>query len=172
MQTTEGTEKRPERPCNCKLTEYMKIDRLQDVPSLTSQAVDYFHACWSRSLDRSFVEDCILSSLGAASSLPAFYLMHDGKKILGSYALLVNDLTSRQELQPWFACLHVNDEIRNQGKGSMLTEHAVKEAGKMGFQKLYLKTLLEGFYERLGWEYIGMGINPNGMGRKIYSIGL
>jgi N-acetylglutamate synthase-like GNAT family acetyltransferase len=62
-----------------------------------------------------FYKDCIENSLSDDKSLPKFYIMLDNDEIIGSYALLTNDIISRQDLMPWFACLFVDGNYRSQG---------------------------------------------------------
>ena len=61
--------------------------------------------------------NCILNSFDEQIKLPKFYLAIEENKILGSYALLTNDLISRQDLMPWLGCLFVNEENRGKGGG-------------------------------------------------------
>ena len=103
------------------------------------------------------------------ASLPKFYLLLNGEEIIGSYALLTNDIISRQDLMPWFACLYVNEQFRNRGLAEKMLSHALEEAKKKGFSKLYLSTDLEGFYEKKGWAHTSHGYGVGGTRFKIYS---
>lgn len=146
----------------------MKIIELSEAPDFMEEAIDYFYNCWSSSLDYSFVRNCIFHSTEPASVLPKFYLLLYDNKIIGSYALLYNDLISRQDLMPWFGCLYINEDRRNKGLAGKLIKNALMETKRKGFDKLYLKTLLIGFYEYRGWSFLGNGHNTNGQKRKIY----
>jgi predicted acetyltransferase len=95
--------------------------------------------------------------------------MLDNDEIIGSYAILTNDIISRQDLIPWFACLFVNENYRNQGLAEELIRHGLKESQKKGFNTLYLSTDLNGFYEKKGWNYNSKGYGVSGDEIKIYS---
>jgi GNAT superfamily N-acetyltransferase len=95
--------------------------------------------------------------------------MLDRDVIIGSYALLTNDIISRQDLMPWFACLFIDKNHRNQGLAEELIEHALDESQKMGFNTLYLSTELIDFYEKKGWNYHSKGYLVFGDEIKIYS---
>ena len=73
--------------------------------------------------------------------------------------MLTNDLISRQDLMPWFACLFVTEQQRNKGIDGSLLGHGLNEAKKKGFKKLYLYTDLDNFYEQKGWKHICSGYN-------------
>lgn len=146
----------------------MRIQSLNHVPELHQQAVQYFWSCWGNENNRLFYEDCIKHSLSKEHSLPAFYVLLEGEEIQGSYALLTNDIISRQDLMPWLACLYVNESVRNQGWAGKLLEHGLQEADKMGFSSLYLSTDLEHFYEKKGWTFFGEGYNLWDEPSKIY----
>lgn len=82
--------------------------------------------------------------------------------------MLTNDLISRQDLYPWFACLFVQPEHRNKGIAEKLLNHGVSETQQKGFDSLYLSTDLENFYERKGWTYFTNGFNIVDNEVKIY----
>ncbi len=95
--------------------------------------------------------------------------MLDGDVIIGSYALLTNDIISRQDSMPWFACLFIDKNHRNQGLAEELIEHSLDESQKMGFNTLYHCTKLNDFYEKKEWDYHSKGYLVSGDEIKIYS---
>lgn len=146
------------------------IVELSQRPDLVGRAVDYFWKCWGNENNFKFYEDCIVNSLNKGIPLPKFYLaLDEGGNIIGTYALLTNDLISRQDLMPWFACLFVAVAHRNKGIAGSLLKHGLDETKKKGFEKLYLYTDLENFYERKGWNHIFNGYNVANMEVKIYA---
>ncbi|MEO1627643.1 MAG: GNAT family N-acetyltransferase [Bacteroidota bacterium] len=147
----------------------MTIELLTEKSSLLDQGIRYFWTCWGRDSNFSFYENCIQNSLSDAIDLPKFYLLLQGEEIIGSYALLRNDIISRQDLVPWFACLHVEEAFRNRGLAEKLLKHALEEAQKMGYDQLYLSTSLDGFYEKKGWTFFADGYGVGGDLFKIYA---
>lgn len=147
----------------------MKPIELSTQPDLLPQAITYFHKKWGSDSNYIFYKDCIEHSIQNASTLPKFYVVLEDEQIIGSYALLTNDIISRQDLMPWFACLYVEESRRNEGIGGQLLKHALGEAKSMGFENVYLSTDLVDFYEKKGWEHVAMGYNVFGSGFKIYS---
>ena len=83
--------------------------------------------------------------------------------------MLTNDIISRQDLIPWFACLNINEEYRNRGIDEKLLEHGLKEANQKNFDNLYLSSDLIHYYENNGWKVLGNGFNLFGEEIKIYS---
>jgi len=126
----------------------MKIEQLQKGGNIVDEGIHYFWKHWGNESNFNFYNDCIKNSFADTPSLPAFYVLLDGPKIIGSYALLTNDLISRQDLMPWFACLQVNEDHRNKGFAKKLIQHGQDEAKKRGFSALYLSTTLNNFYEK------------------------
>ncbi|SIR42773.1 GNAT family N-acetyltransferase [Pontibacter lucknowensis] len=147
----------------------MEIISLIDRPELMQPAIQYFWKCWGSASNFKFYEDCILYSVQDKSRLPMFYVLLHEERIVGSYALLTNDIISRQDLMPWLACLYVNEEHRGQGIASQLLQHGLAEANRLGYQQLHLSTDLENFYERKGWLYLTDGYNVMGEAIKIYT---
>jgi predicted N-acetyltransferase YhbS len=93
------------------------------------------------------------------------------QSIIGMYALLRNDLVSRQDLCPWLACLYVAPEYRGQ-RGAALLQHAEQEARRKGYDRLYLCSGLDGYYEQFGWSHFANGYAVNGAETKIYEASL
>lgn len=146
----------------------LKIIELSEQPEIIPTATTYFWKCWGNSSNFIFYEDCIKHSTNPDRSLPKFYVGLIQDEIVCSYALLVNDLISRQDLMPWFACLHVNESHRKQGIAERLLDHGLTQAKNKGFEALYLSTDLENFYERKHWTHFGTGYGFSGGNIKIY----
>ncbi|MFY0652106.1 MAG: GNAT family N-acetyltransferase [Cyclobacteriaceae bacterium] len=147
----------------------MKIELINKEGDFLKKGIEYFWKKWGNESNFNFYKDCIENSLSDDRSLPKFYLIIDENKIIGSYALLINDLISRQDLIPWFACLFVDEDYRNRGLANEIIKHSMIESRKRGFDTLYLSTELDGFYEKKGWEYHANGYTAFGDSLKIYS---
>lgn len=140
----------------------MQVIELSKRLDLMEKAVSYFWKCWGNEANFSFYNDCIQHSINPENDLPKFYVVLENEEIIASYALLINDIISRQDLVPWFACLYVNESHRNQGIAEQLLNHGLRQAKNKGFDYLYLSSDLENFYERKGWEMFGEGFNVFG----------
>lgn len=146
----------------------MKIFELSDRPDKIEKAIYYFWKCWGNDSNHNFYDDCIRNSLENKVAIPKFYIGLEAGKIVGSYALITNDLISRQDLMPWFACLFVNEEHRKKGYAETLLKHGLKQTNLKGFDNLYLSTDLVQFYEKKGWTEFGKGFNFSGDEVNIY----
>jgi N-acetylglutamate synthase-like GNAT family acetyltransferase len=147
----------------------MKIIELQERPDLIKKAVHYFWTCWGSPSNFKFYENCILNSLDTKNKLPKFYIALHEDEIIASYALLTNDLISRQDLMPWLGCLHVNEENRKKGIADKLLKHGLEQTKLKGFPALYLSTDLHNFYEKKGWTIFSEAYGVSGDKFKIYS---
>lgn len=148
----------------------IEIIELSQRTDLLDQGINYFWKCWGSDANYKFYKDCIENSLDSNNALPKFYLALMENEVVGSYALLTNDIISRQDLMPWFACLFVNEDQRNKGIAGQLMKHALLEAHSKGFSKLYLSTHLDHFYETRGWKHIANGYHVDDSEIKIYEI--
>src|SRR5690606_14276915 len=108
----------------------MQIVELKEKNSLFEKAVKLFWQEWGNENNYTFYEDAMIHSLSNSSDLPRFYVALEDEAIIGTYALLRNDLNSRQDLCPWLACLYVKEEYRGREIGSKLLQHSLKEASK------------------------------------------
>ena len=147
----------------------MRIELITKESNLLNKGIDYFWKHWGSETNFNFYKDCIENSISDKESIPKFYLMLDEGKIIGSCALLINDLISRQDLFPWFACLFIDESYRNRGLANELIKHSIDESRKEGFDTIYLSTELNDFYEKKGWKYYSIGYTAFGDSIKIYS---
>ncbi|MFS0881841.1 GNAT family N-acetyltransferase [Bacillus sp. 7586-K] len=146
----------------------MQIVELKDRNSLFDKAVQVFWKQWGNENNYKFYEDAIVHSCTTSSDIPRFYVAIENGQIIGTYALLRNDLNSRQDLCPWLACLYVVEEYRGSAIGSKLLQHSLQEAAKKGYDKLYLSTDLEDYYEKYGWRNSGLVYGVSGDPIKLY----
>ena len=144
----------------------MEIIELKNKDELFEKAIKVFWEEWGSEDNFSFYEDCMIHS--TSSDLPSFYVGLEDGKIIGTYALLRNDINSRQDLCPWLACLFVEEEYRGKEIGSKLLQHGLEEAAKKGYKTLYLLSDLEGYYEKYGWRNNGVAYGVGGGAIKIY----
>lgn len=147
-----------------------EIYELKEKNEYFDDAVKFFWNHWGTQNNFKFYQDCMLHSCSTENDLPRFYIALQDKSIIGTYALLRNDLISRQDLFPWLACLYVVPELRRNRIGAKLLEHAVRETSKIGLNNLYLSTDLEDYYEKSGWTHLTNGYIFNGEETKIYVI--
>lgn len=132
----------------------MEVYSIHEREELFEKAAQTFWKQWGNESNYRFYEDCMKHSSVTDEGVPSFYIAVEGSEIIGTYAILRNDLISRQDLSPWLACLYVDPKFRGQAIGSQLLDHAIVEAGRKGFDKLYLTTDHVGYYEKYGWSKI------------------
>ncbi|EJQ13821.1 hypothetical protein IE3_02720 [Bacillus cereus BAG3X2-1] len=140
----------------------MEIIQLLKKGELFNKAIDVFWKEWGEEGGRAFYEDCMINALTDPNDIPSFYIAIVDDKIIGTYALIRNDLNSRQDLSPWLACLFVDEKFRGNSIGAKLLNHGLLEAAKRGYKFLYLTSDLKGYYEKYGWEKIGVAYGPSG----------
>ncbi|HFT7666109.1 MULTISPECIES: GNAT family N-acetyltransferase [Serratia] len=147
----------------------MDMISVRQAPELAPRAIAYFQRHWATEETLMMYEDAINRSLGAANPLPQWYLLMENDLILGCAGLITNDFISRGELYPWLCALYVEETQRGRGYGIKLIEHVATETRRLGFPQLHLCTDLEGYYERSGFVYNGLGYHPWGEASRVYS---
>lgn len=145
----------------------MEIIELRETNDLLEKGIQIFWKEWGSESNFRFYEDSMVHSI-FSDDLPCFYVAIEKGNIIGTYALLRNDINSRQDLCPWLACLYVDEKHRGQGIGSKLLQHGLQEAVSKGYKKLYLTTDLEGYYEKYGWKHSGKVYGVSGESIKLY----
>jgi len=145
-----------------------QIISIREHPEYFDRAVDYFASRWG--IDRKLYEESISDGITTANPLPRWYIMLDGDTIIGSFGLIENDFMVRKDLMPWLCALYIEERERGKALGSRLLAHGRKEAGKLGFDKLYLCTEHVGYYEKYGWRFFGYEESESGGKTRVYEI--
>lgn len=77
-------------------------------------------------------------------------ILLDDDKLIGFISMFPEDLDERKDLKPWYATMYVKEEYRKLGYSKILNDAILKEAYNRGFDKLYLKSTLNNYYEKFG----------------------
>jgi len=145
---------------------------VKEYPQYKNTAIQYIQDKWANENSMMVYEDCISNCITSDSSLPQWYLLIDGRQIIGCAGLITNDFISRMDLYPWVCALYIEESYRGSGYGSLLLDKAKQDAKKSGFFSLYLCTDHIGYYEKCNFRYIGTGYHPWGEKSRIYAADL
>jgi tRNA (cmo5U34)-methyltransferase len=136
-------------------------------PEYSERAIDWFASKWG--IDRAEYEKSFDDCISKNESLPQWYLaIGENNEIIGGCGLILNDFVDRTDLFPYLCALYVEEKARGHALGSKLLEYARTDAGRLGFDKLYLCTDHTSYYERYGWTHIGTGRHVWGETSRIY----
>lgn len=152
----------------------MKIISIKNNHELCERIKAYCKENWSKVYD-SFAE--IADKSVNADRFPQTWVLfgyhtgEDGQRIIGFYQLAEQDhLTVHTELSPFITTLFVDPAFRGgELYGKALLDHAREMLGQMGYDTAYLHTDLIGYYERYGFNEIGLDITDCGSPTKVYS---
>lgn len=144
----------------------IRIEPVCDHPSLHGTVAGWLWNEWGTPANRELYGSLVAHS--RKDAVPVIWVAFDGMTPVGTVGLLRTDLLSRQEFTPWMAVLYVLPAYRGRGIAAMLQEHALAEAGRLGYPDIYLYTKMTGFYERTGWEYVESDVDDHGSTVRIY----
>ena len=124
------------------LKEYIKLCSLEwGKPKREDELKEYI----IKKEKRILAGDKVISVLG---------LIKDSK-LIGFISLFKYEDDKNTKLTPWYATIYVKEEYRGNGYSKILNDEILKEAKKLGYSKIYLKTTLTNFYEKFGAIYMG-----------------
>lgn len=151
----------------------MHYDYLAHCPKFVDEVAKYWQIEWSK--DKSnmgFVKQKASILKKFSTSHPPFILVaHQDGKFVGTAALFVNDLESRQDLTPWLGGVFVVPDFRGKGVATSLIEKVLTHAKNIGFKKVYLHTEhTAGLYKKLGWKKMCKCKNDSDEESIIYTI--
>ena len=85
--------------------------------------------------------------------IPRMLILVDGESVLGTAALIEEDMDNHPELTPWLAGVYIREDKRRFGLGKKLVQALMDFAGEQKLAQLYLFTPNQsGFYAKLGWK--------------------
>ena len=76
------------------------------------------------------------------------------EELIGFISLFKYDGDERRDLTPWYATMYVKSNYRGKGYSKLLNEMIIKEAKRLGYEKIYLKSDLINYYEKFGAIYM------------------
>ena len=149
----------------------MKIISVRENPEYKDKAIHYLQQAWQE-VSPVIYEDCITHCIHAEQDLPQWYLLEKDAVIIGCAGLITNDFISRVELYPWVCAIFIEAAHRGNNYGALLVEKAKEDTRKFGFKYLNLSTDHVGYYEKMGFRYIGQGYHPWEEESRIYQLTL
>lgn len=123
------------------LEEYAKICQVTWGKKKTDEELKKYT---KEKVKRILKEDKVISILG----------LLDNDKLIGFISLFKYDGDEMKNLTPWYATMYVKEEYRNKGYSKILNDSILNEAKKKGYNRIYLKSNLVNYYEKLGAKYI------------------
>lgn len=133
----------------------MCIFDLKDEPEHICQLAAWHHAEWSYLNPRGSVEERVekMRDYLTDAAVPSTYIYKYEEVLVGSAAIIKNDMETHPEFTPWLASVFVKPIARNKGVGSKLVKHIIQKAKLTGIKTLYLFTPDKThFYSKLGWS--------------------
>lgn len=131
----------------------LKFITLRQAPGMAEKAAEWFHEKWGVPA-RAYLE--LMESFITGGTGNGWYLCLDRGEIVGGLGTVDNDFHERRELSPNICAVYVEEPYRGRGIAGRLLELAVEDMRERGITPLYLVTDHAGFYERYGWELLGL----------------
>ncbi|MCK5394626.1 MAG: GNAT family N-acetyltransferase [Gammaproteobacteria bacterium] len=134
----------------------MKIINLKSHPEHLELLARWHHAEWSYLNPEENIAQRItrMRSYLNDDFIPSTFIAND-RELLGSAAIVKNDMETKPQLSPWLASVYVAPPNRNRGIGTKLVLHSMEMARSNNINKLYLLTPDKKlFYQKLGWHII------------------
>lgn len=97
----------------------------------------------------------LIARAAKREGIPSVFIAVAGSQLIGSAAIVQNDMEIKSDLSPWLAAVYVKKDFRNQGIATELIARCESEAARSNVDVCYLYTEHASMlYERLGWSHI------------------
>ncbi|UUM29361.1 GNAT family N-acetyltransferase [Acinetobacter colistiniresistens] len=145
----------------------MNIIKLVNTPELLAQAAMWFSDKWEIPIEA--YRDSIQISIEQPGEIPQWYLiLNKHQQIIAGAGVIENDFHDRNDLSPNLCALFVEEAYRKQNIARELLDFIRAEMKNLGFEKLYLVTDLDDFYEKCGWVFLTRVQDDEGELMKMY----
>ena len=137
----------------------MALHYLVDVPHIIPTAARWYYQQWPALFqdEADAIEE--LKQVQHRDQIPLCLVEMEKDEVLGTAALLTQDMDTYAQHSPWLACVYVSEAYRGQGIGKKVVLAATDKARQLGVEKLYLWTdHQKKFYEKLGWQTLATTI--------------
>lgn len=135
----------------------LKIYNLKDKLEYIKEFILICHNEWGGYWEEDKIDEKINeripSTIKRLEKYPTLLLV-ENNTLLGFVSLFENDCEKLKEYTPWYATLYVKEDFRGNHFSKILTDAIISEAKRLNFRKIYLKTTLNNFYEKLGFVYL------------------
>lgn len=135
----------------------MEIVPLADRKELIAELAELHHAEWKHlnpSLTLEGRAEAIAEAAGR-EGIPSIFIAVSGSQLVGSAALVQNDMDTKPDLTPWLAAVYVKETFRHQGIATQLIARCEAEAACLSTDSWYLYTeFASRLYEKLGWRHL------------------
>lgn len=139
---------------------------VREHPELADAAVRWFHSKWS--VPEEAYRESIDAAIESAGGVPDWFVVLDNGEIIAGCGIIENDFHKRRDLSPNICAVYVEPSHRGLGIARSLLGHACASLAAHGVRDAYLITDHVGFYERCGWEFIGMVEEEGGGSARMY----
>lgn len=145
----------------------MNIMKLADYPEWLDQAANWFANQWGIPVEAYL--DSIQMSIEQQDGVPQWYvILNDKQQIIAGAGIIENDFHDRKDLAPNLCALFVEEAYRKQNIAKQLLDYARTDMKRAGYEKLYLVTDLNVFYEKCGWTFLTTVQDDEGEPIKMY----
>jgi len=142
------------------------IVKVTERPEIKGIMSEWFHSKWG--IPKEAYLDSMNDAISGKMIYPQWYVMLDGTKIIAGAGIIDNDFHERTDLSPNLCAVFTEPEYRNKGLAGKLLDYICKDMAKARVKELYLITGHTSFYERYGWEFIGMVREDSGDMTRMY----
>lgn len=154
----------------------MEIFPLADKKEFIAELAELHHAEWKHLNPSLALEGRVEAIVEAAGreGIPSIFIAVSGNQLVGSAALVQNDMDTKPDLTPWLAAVYVKEAFRHQGVATELIARCETEAARSNADAWYLYTeFASRLYEKLGWLHLGRceykGVTVDVMCKQIVS---
>lgn len=135
----------------------MEIVPLADKREFIAELAELHHAEWKH-LNPSLTLEGRAKAIADAAGregIPSIFIAISGSQLVGSAALVQNDMDTKPDLSPWLASVYVKQSFRHQGIATELITRCEDEAARSNANVWYLYTeFASRLYEKLGWRHM------------------
>lgn len=134
----------------------MQINKINTKNRYYQEIINIYYNWWGKYIKKKTLKE-IDNSYGenlTKDSLPNLYALIINDTLIGTYEINEKDDIENEKFTPYVANIFVKEKYRGNGYGKILINDAIKKTKQLGYDKLYLHSHHENFYEKYGFRLI------------------
>lgn len=149
--------------------EEYSIIKISNYPQYIDNAAKWFSDRWN--IPVQIYIDSMNESL-KHSKIPQWYLVLYRNEIIAGAGVIDNDFHKRVDLTPNICAVYVKKDYRKKGIAKKLLNYICDDMKNKKIEVIYLITTHTDFYERCGWEFLGLVEENDGNIIRMYKYDL
>ncbi len=132
----------------------MQINKINNKNRYYYEIINIYYNWWGKDIKKKTLNEIDDSYKDTLSQdfLPNIYALIINDTLIGTYEINKNDDIEKEKYTPYLANIYIKERYRGYGYSKILVSDAIEKIKKMGYDRLYLHSHHQNYYEKFGFK--------------------